>query len=295
MVTYPGSREHEPRRCRRADQIRKCPCHPQKSTSSPVSSVTDIRLAWSRHIRDAELLREQGLFVAEGRLVVKRVLANRRYLVDSLLAEQGFARGAPAGAGIGGDGRCRVRVSDLGVRIHHRHQRSSGLPRGNRPASSGDELAGSSRRLEARRSPRGCGANADNVGTMVSRNSGCGIVRIGVTPRARRRASRRRPAPRGRRRRTPHDAQAAPMNVDACDGFERPRSDTRTRQRPSPPIPAPAGAPRAKPCSARSESTVYRQSASTRSTTSRPSPRTDPARGAAPRHECDGTRQGGCQ
>jgi tRNA G18 (ribose-2'-O)-methylase SpoU len=54
-------------------------------TIHPVADPDDPRLYPYRHLSDAELLREHGLFVAEGRFVVERVLADRRYLVDSLL------------------------------------------------------------------------------------------------------------------------------------------------------------------------------------------------------------------
>ena len=47
--------------------------------------VNDPRLAAFRHLSDAELLRAHGLFVAEGRLVVERVLADHRYTVEALL------------------------------------------------------------------------------------------------------------------------------------------------------------------------------------------------------------------
>jgi tRNA G18 (ribose-2'-O)-methylase SpoU len=47
--------------------------------------VNDPRLAAFRHLSDAELLRARGLFVAEGRLVVERVLADHRYSVEALL------------------------------------------------------------------------------------------------------------------------------------------------------------------------------------------------------------------
>src|SRR3954465_2445013 len=42
-------------------------------------------LAAVRDLSAAELLRARGLFVAEGRLVVERVLADRRYAVEALL------------------------------------------------------------------------------------------------------------------------------------------------------------------------------------------------------------------
>jgi tRNA G18 (ribose-2'-O)-methylase SpoU len=49
------------------------------------STAGDPRVAGWREVRDGELLRARGLFVAEGRLVVRRVLEDRRYRVQSLL------------------------------------------------------------------------------------------------------------------------------------------------------------------------------------------------------------------
>ena len=43
------------------------------------------RLAAFRDVRDGELVRSRGLFVAEGRLVVRRVVEDRRYRVHSVL------------------------------------------------------------------------------------------------------------------------------------------------------------------------------------------------------------------
>jgi tRNA G18 (ribose-2'-O)-methylase SpoU len=45
----------------------------------------DPRVAAYQGLRDGELLRSRGLFVAEGRLVVRRVLADSRYRVQSVL------------------------------------------------------------------------------------------------------------------------------------------------------------------------------------------------------------------
>jgi len=45
----------------------------------------DPRVDAYRHVRDADLLRNRGVFVAEGRLVVRRVLEDRRFAVESLL------------------------------------------------------------------------------------------------------------------------------------------------------------------------------------------------------------------
>jgi len=51
----------------------------------PISDPSDARLQPFRQLRDADLLRGQGLFIAEGRLVVERVLADPRLTVESLL------------------------------------------------------------------------------------------------------------------------------------------------------------------------------------------------------------------
>ena len=50
--------------------------------------IDDPRLALYRGIGDAELMREHGLFVAEGRLVVRRVLEDRRFRVRSCLLNE---------------------------------------------------------------------------------------------------------------------------------------------------------------------------------------------------------------
>lgn len=54
-------------------------------TVSSVTDPNDPRIAAYRNIGDAALLRDRGLFVAEGRLVVERVLADGRYTIDSML------------------------------------------------------------------------------------------------------------------------------------------------------------------------------------------------------------------
>jgi tRNA G18 (ribose-2'-O)-methylase SpoU len=49
------------------------------------TSLDDPRLVLYRGVSDPDLARAHGLFVAEGRLVVRRVLEDRRYRVHSLL------------------------------------------------------------------------------------------------------------------------------------------------------------------------------------------------------------------
>src|SRR5436190_4958433 len=50
-----------------------------------INSAADPRIAAYRDVRDGELLRSRGLFVAEGRQVVRRVIEDARYRVQSVL------------------------------------------------------------------------------------------------------------------------------------------------------------------------------------------------------------------
>lgn len=57
----------------------------------PLSHIIDLddpRIADYRHVSDARLIEEKGLFVAEGRLVVERLLAAGRYRVRSMLVKE---------------------------------------------------------------------------------------------------------------------------------------------------------------------------------------------------------------
>jgi tRNA G18 (ribose-2'-O)-methylase SpoU len=53
----------------------------------------DSRVAAYRGVRDGELLRSSGLFVAEGRHVVRRVIEDGRYRVESLLVNEAALHG----------------------------------------------------------------------------------------------------------------------------------------------------------------------------------------------------------
>ncbi len=50
-----------------------------------INSAGDPRIAAYRDVRDGDLVRSRGLFVAEGRLVVRRVVEDKRYRVESVL------------------------------------------------------------------------------------------------------------------------------------------------------------------------------------------------------------------
>jgi tRNA G18 (ribose-2'-O)-methylase SpoU len=50
-----------------------------------ISDLNDPRVAIFRDVTDPELMRKHGLFVAEGRLVVKRLLETRRFRIEAVL------------------------------------------------------------------------------------------------------------------------------------------------------------------------------------------------------------------
>src|SRR5438270_8368393 len=73
-------------------------------TSERISGLGDPRVAAYRNMSDAERLRDQGLFVAESRAVVQRLLQDRRYRVRSLLVNDAAAAAlAPAVTSRGDD------------------------------------------------------------------------------------------------------------------------------------------------------------------------------------------------
>ena len=57
-----------------------------------VSGADDSRVSGFHSVRDSDLLRSRGMFVAEGRLIVRRIVADRRYRVHSLLINDAALR-----------------------------------------------------------------------------------------------------------------------------------------------------------------------------------------------------------
>ena len=57
-----------------------------------IDRADDQRIAAYRDVRDGQLVRTRGLFVAEGRLIVRRVVEDRRYRVQSLLVNDAALR-----------------------------------------------------------------------------------------------------------------------------------------------------------------------------------------------------------
>ncbi len=57
-----------------------------------IGGSDDPRVGGYQTVRDADLVRERGLFVAEGRLVVERLIGEGRYLIQSLLLSEAAYR-----------------------------------------------------------------------------------------------------------------------------------------------------------------------------------------------------------
>ena len=100
-----------------------------------IESASDPRLIAYHGLRDPELLRARHLFVAEGRLVVRRVIEDSRYRVESILVneaalndlEQTVASLSVRRAGLGLRGRC--------ARQRRRLRRAPGMPGARAPAA----------------------------------------------------------------------------------------------------------------------------------------------------------------
>src|SRR6185295_12946588 len=57
-------------------------------TLERIECANDARAAVYREIGDGELLRARGVFVAEGRLVVRRVIEDARWAIESVLVNE---------------------------------------------------------------------------------------------------------------------------------------------------------------------------------------------------------------
>src|SRR5690349_10602168 len=71
-----------------------CASFSNGSVSSPgikVSAIDDPRLAAYQHIAEPERLLELGVFVAEGRLVVRRLIDLRHWPIESILLTEAAA------------------------------------------------------------------------------------------------------------------------------------------------------------------------------------------------------------
>ena len=77
---------------------------------SRIGGLDDPRIADYRDIAEAELVRSRGLFVAEGRLIVRRLIEDRRHTLRSVLVSDAAYRALEAvlGAGRRADARLHV-------------------------------------------------------------------------------------------------------------------------------------------------------------------------------------------
>lgn len=94
-------------------------------TIERVRDPADPRVAAYRHLSDADLLQSHGLFVAEGRLVVRRIIGEGRYTVRLLLVNEAAVRSLGALLATLGDGvpiyQCET-TDFLGFTGHHIHR-----------------------------------------------------------------------------------------------------------------------------------------------------------------------------
>jgi tRNA G18 (ribose-2'-O)-methylase SpoU len=147
-----------------------------------VDSLDDPQLADYRMIRDPELARVRHLFVAEGRLVVDRLVATRRYAIRSLLlSEVAYAALAPMLAQAPGEPLvylCR-RSDFLGLTGLDLHRGCLALVERPRVSAVDDVLNGASTVVVL----EGV-ANPDNVGGIFRNAAAFGVDAVLLSPTA---------------------------------------------------------------------------------------------------------------
>ena len=90
-----------------------------------VADPADPRIADYRRVRDAEWIRERGLFVAESRRLVRRLIEGRRFTIRSLLVSEAARRDLDAALSEADvDAPCYVATREVisGVAGFHVHQ-----------------------------------------------------------------------------------------------------------------------------------------------------------------------------
>ena len=145
-----------------------------------ISVQDDPRVALFRQMTDAELMRSSGLFVAEGRLVVRRVVRDARYRVRSLLVNDAALNDlAPDLAGLPAAVPILVcQTEDLrGITGHDMHRGCLGLVE--RPkATAVDEILTASKTLVILEGV----TNADNVGGVFRNAAALGAGGVVLSP-----------------------------------------------------------------------------------------------------------------
>jgi tRNA G18 (ribose-2'-O)-methylase SpoU len=145
-----------------------------------IESASDPRVAAWRGVRDGELLRARGLFVAEGRFVVRRVLDDERYRVHSLLVNDAALNDlASPLAAIAADVPVLVcSAGDLaGIAGYHVHRGCLALVHRPPPVPI-DEIVGSAQTLVVLEGV----SNADNVGSVFRNAAAFGAGGVLLSP-----------------------------------------------------------------------------------------------------------------
>ena len=145
-----------------------------------IDSAHDPRVAAYRGVRDGDLLRTRGLFVAEGRLVVRRVIEDERFCVESVLVnEAALTDLEPALAVIAARIPILVCRPDAlaAVAGYHVHRGCLALVR--RPPPAGvDEIVAAATRLVVLEGV----SNADNVGSVFRNAAAFGADAVLLSP-----------------------------------------------------------------------------------------------------------------
>ena len=145
-----------------------------------IAGPDDLRVAPYRNVSDPELLRAHGLFVAEGRLVVQRLIETSRFRVRSLLVNDAAWRALePLCVGLGSDidiylGSSRDFEDLTGYDVH---RGCLALVERPRPAST-DTILSSARFVVVLEDV----ANADNVGGVFRNAAAFGADAVLLSP-----------------------------------------------------------------------------------------------------------------
>jgi tRNA G18 (ribose-2'-O)-methylase SpoU len=140
----------------------------------------DPRIAAYQGLRDGELLRSRGLFVAEGRLVVRRLLADSRYRVQSVLVNDAALRDLePAMAALDATVPIFVCTAEqlAGIAGYDVHRGCLALVHRPPPATV-DAVAAASTTLVVLEGV----ANADNVGGVFRNAAAFGVDGVLLSP-----------------------------------------------------------------------------------------------------------------
>ena len=145
-----------------------------------IDSADDPRVAGYRGLRDGELVRSRGLFVAEGRLVVRRLVQDGRYDLQSLLVNEAALRDLESTiAALGADVPIFICESEelAGIAGYDVHRGCLALVH-RRPDTTADDLIASAQSLVVLEAV----SNADNVGGVFRNAAAFGTGGVLLSP-----------------------------------------------------------------------------------------------------------------